>query len=70
MKLLLHESPLKYDWKNPIHRANFEEQLNRNRYDRSKWTFGKKLGWFFRLIISQFIIVLILYGSVAYTIIR
>ena len=30
MKLLLHESPLKYDWKNPIHRANFEEQLNRN----------------------------------------
>ena len=70
MKLLLHPYPVNYDWKNPIDRANFEDMLKRTRDDRAKWSFGKKIGWFFRLIISQFVIVLILYGSVAYTIIR
>ena len=70
MKLLLHPYPVNYDWKNPIDRANFEDMLKRTRDDRSKWSFGKKIEWFFRLIISQFVIVLILYGSVAYTIIR
>ena len=70
MKLLLHPYPVNYDWKNKIDRTNFEDMLKRTRDDRSKWSFGKKIGWFFRLIISQFVIVLILYGSVAYTIIR
>ena len=70
MKLLLHPYPVNYDWKNKIDRTNFEDMLKRTRDDRSKWSFGKKIEWFFRLIISQFVIVLILYGSVAYTIIR
>ena len=70
MKLLLHPYPVNYDWKNKIDRTNFEDMLKRTRDDRSKWSFGKKIGWFFRLIIPQFVIVLILYGSVAYTIIR
>ena len=69
-QLLLHPYPVNYDWKNKIDRTNFEDMLKRTRDDRSKWSFGKKIEWFFRLIISQFVIVLILYGSVAYTIIR
>ena len=70
MSLMLKKYPLNYDWKKGSDRARFEAENTKVLKDRASWSFGKKVKWFSSLVLPQFAIVLALYGSIAYIIVR
>ena len=61
---------LRFDWSKAEDRKKFVDDLNSSRKKQASWTLRAKVVWFVQLILSQFLIVVVLYGSVAYIITR
>ena len=59
---------LRYDWSKASDRRRFEEKLQEWRKERKSWSTSEKFWWFCRLILFQFMFVLLLYGSICYVI--
>ena len=69
MALMLRKFPVNYDWNNGSDRYKFESELKVVREKRANWSFWEKMKWFVPLVLSQFLIVLALYGGCAYVIV-
>ena len=59
---------LHFDWSKAADRKKFESKFNKLKEEKEHLGLGRKVRWFFQLIVPQFLIVLALYGYVAYTI--
>ena len=68
MSLMVKKYPLNYEWKKNSDRTKFEEEQNIVHRIQAEWSFGQKLGRFFSLVMPQFGIVCLLYGSIAWVI--
>ena len=67
---LMLKKDLDFDWNNPDNVLNFQEELDRVRKERSNWKWTRKISWFAKLFIPQFICVILLYGSSGFIILR
>ena len=54
------------DWNNDSHRKGYEEALQKHRDIRKNWPIYKKTQWFIGIVLFPALMVLGLYGSVAY----
>ena len=61
---------LRFDWSKTLDRDKFEQDLKKLKEKRTARTIDEKIIWYIQLVFVTFLIVVALYGSVAYIIVR